>query len=90
MASAKMTATVKAYGTLTALILIHLRYLPDFITPSFFVACTGQSCDVDDVNFLSRFHASASSAAEIWPTEVTGWVLPDNETVKQLIEVYLV
>ncbi|KAF9058726.1 hypothetical protein BDP27DRAFT_1372278 [Rhodocollybia butyracea] len=72
MASAKMTATVKAYGTLTGLILIHLRYLPDFITPSFFVACT------------------ASSAAEIWPTEATGWVLPDNETVKQLIEVYLV
>ncbi|KAF9058883.1 hypothetical protein BDP27DRAFT_1372065 [Rhodocollybia butyracea] len=90
MASAKMTATVKAYGTLTGLILIHLRYLPDFITPSFFVACTGQSCDVDDVTFLSQFHSSASSAAEIWPTEATGWVLPDNETVKQLIEVYLV
>lgn len=82
--SPNKSAKLKAFGTICALSLIHLKHLPSAISPTLFEAlCKGWS-SVDDPIWLQKFLPSASEVLNVWPV-VPSDILPQDPKINEII-----
>lgn len=84
---AQILATFRAFGTLSALVLLHLETLPILITPAVWEAMIHGVHSLDDLKWLPSFNEAASKVLDSWPSDPSQNV-DTNATTREIAEIF--